>query len=51
MSYITVMRRVYGSGGESWDEYAQRFDSIGEALAFVDMMNDQFIGEFYFIGE
>jgi hypothetical protein len=51
MGYITVMRRVYGSGGESWDEYAEKFGTRTEALAFVDMMNDQFIGEFYFIGE
>jgi hypothetical protein len=43
------MRRVYGSGGESWDEYAQKFTSRIEAESFVGMMNDSFIGEWYFI--
>ena len=51
MRYYKVMRRVYGSGGESWDEYAEKFGTRTEADSFVSMMNDSFIGEWYFVAE
>ncbi len=48
MSYI-VKRRVYRFDGAFWDENVHAFETYTEAKEFVDGMNDQFTGEFYFL--